>query len=412
VFRIKPATTVLKLTNLGNDSGCPLIGDYLRTENPGSPDVLFNEVVLTEQAGGVFVETLQLNNFPQPPSAWGVSLTPIRLDEIWEYGTYYQVWERAYPTGRLVITSIDNEPSYWERQATLAAKYLNQTPETKAEVIQGGFEVTAGWDTGKYKIRLEAPVSSRATAKAIKLRYDFREPKDVGFTVETETAATVPTDRTRKKLGVGESVVLTVKPSGLSPITWSKTGEGTLSATSGGSVTFTAHDKASSASITATYEGVPYTVFFWVIEPVSESAVKLSEYTFPAGTQGAGMKLVITVHPTDVSFQNVELLEIPGPATNITGYFTQFPADDLAHSPNPEWTPLNPDNKLIDNVADRYRPPLWSTGGYQWVIPVQWSVWGSVNIGTLPDRIQTVSITDDNGTTTISKLGQSVTRTP
>ena len=44
--------------------------------------------------------------------------------------------------------------------------------------------------------------------------------------VETETAATVPTDKTRKKLGVGEDVTLTLHPTGFSPITWFKMGGG------------------------------------------------------------------------------------------------------------------------------------------------------------------------------------------
>ena len=51
--------------------------------------------------------------------------------------------------------------------------------------------------------------------------------------VKTETVATTPADRKRVKLGVGEKVTLTLQPTALTPVTWSVTGSGTLSATSG-----------------------------------------------------------------------------------------------------------------------------------------------------------------------------------
>lgn len=230
-------------------------------------------------------------------------------------------------------------------------------------------------------------------------------------TVEIETEVTVPSDRTRKKLGVGEKVTLKLQPSSLSPVTWSLSGNGTLSATSGNPIIFTAHERASTPSVTATYGGVSYTVGFTVVEPTSESAVIQSEDTFAAGTQGAGMRLEITISPTDVSFERVESQEVPGPATNITGYFTNYPPNSLRHV-TAGWVRIAPGNKKYDHAAFSGWPSPWSTGGFQWVIPIQWRVVGKTNIGTLPDRIQTFSIDDANGTSTVSKLGQSVTRSP
>jgi len=229
--------------------------------------------------------------------------------------------------------------------------------------------------------------------------------------METETLATIPSNRTRTRLGIGEQVTLTLLPTGLSPITWSNAGGGTLDATSGGSVVFTANDRAASPSVTATYAGVPISAAFTVVEPSSESAIKTSEDVFPAGTQGAGMRLEITIAPTDVSFENVESQEVPGPATSITGYFTSFPADSLKHVPA-GWVQIAPGNKKFDHAAFSGFASPWSAGGFQWVIPIQWRVVGSANMGTLPNRIQTFSITNSSGTSTVSKLGQSVTRTP
>lgn len=229
--------------------------------------------------------------------------------------------------------------------------------------------------------------------------------------IETETLATIPADRTRKKLGVGEEVALTLLPASLSPISWSNAGGGTLNATSGGSVVFAANDRAATPSVTATFAGVPVSVAFTVVEPSSESAIKTSEDTFPAGTQGAGMRLEIAIAPTDVSFQNVESQEVPGPATSINGYFTSFPPDSLKHIPS-GWVRIAPGNKKFDHAAFSGYPSPWSPGGFQWIIPIEWRVVGSASGGTLPNRIQAFSITNSSGTSTVSKLGQSVTRTP
>jgi hypothetical protein len=57
-------------------------------------------------------------------------------------------------------------------------------------------------------------------------------------------------------------------------------------------------------------------------------------------------------------------------------------------------------------------PTQWSTGGYDWDIPIQWRVIGKTKVGTLPNELQTQRITGADGTSTESKLGCSATRTP
>lgn len=153
------------------------------------------------------------------------------------------------------------------------------------------------------------------------------------------------------------------------------------------------------------------TVNFTVVEPTNESGVKYSEDVYPGGTQGAGMQIAITIHPTDVSFEWVESQEVPGPATNITGYFTSYPPDSLKHVPA-GWVRILPGNKKYDHAAFSGFPSPWSAGGFEWVIPIEWRVVGSANAGTLPNRLQRFSISGATGTSTVSKLGQSVTRTP
>jgi YD repeat-containing protein len=231
-------------------------------------------------------------------------------------------------------------------------------------------------------------------------------------TLTTQTVATIPSNRSRTKLGVGEVTTLRLSPAPNCPVTWGLSGgSGAISGTSGSSITFTAHERASTATVTATVNGNQRSITYNVVEPVTESAIRFSTDNFPAGIQGAGMILKITIAPTDVSFQNVESQEVSGPATSISGYFTDFAPATLAHVPA-GWVPIGEGNAKFDHAQISGFPSPWRLGGFQWVIPIQWRVMGSVNSGTLPNRLQTFTIHDSTGNTTVSKLGVSVTRSP
>ena len=141
------------------------------------------------------------------------------------------------------------------------------------------------------------------------------------------------------------------------------------------------------------------------------SSVTNSIDSFPAGTQGVGMYLTITVNPTYVSFYHVQALEVPGPASNITGYFTNFDPAVLAHEPTPDWITLSEINQWGDHAGFSEWGQPWSPGGFDYDIPVQWKIGGS-NTNNLPDRLQQHRITSSDGTSTVSKLGSSATRTP
>jgi hypothetical protein len=235
--------------------------------------------------------------------------------------------------------------------------------------------------------------------------------------IKTETVATIPTDRNRKKLGVGERVVLTVEPTFLPNVKWSLNGEGILTGITNNPITFVAHERASQPIISVNISGVSFPVQFTVVEPTVETAIKdpngPPEVVYPPGKQGAGMHLIITVHPTDVSFHNLELRELPGPAINVEGYFLKHPADGLhPHDPGQEWFQIGDDNETYDLAECQGYAPEWSEGFFQWSIPVRWRVIGSTNEESLLDRIQTFYMSGPDGTTTVSKIGQTVTRTP
>ena len=81
-------------------------------------------------------------------------------------------------------------------------------------------------------------------------------------------------------------------------------------------ITYTAADKSTS-KVTMTTE-----------VPSKLTGKKDSDLTFPEGTQGAGMELTVTVSPTTVSFQALELMEGTCDASAISGYFS-------SHAPGP-----------------------------------------------------------------------------
>jgi hypothetical protein len=239
----------------------------------------------------------------------------------------------------------------------------------------------------------------------------------LGFNVIQMTNFTVadfPTNHARTTIGVGEVVELGLAGIADGPFTWSTTaGTFGFDRTNGVFTTLTAPPRAATATVSVNYPGGSCNIPFMVVEPAVETAVIGVTNTYPAGKQGAGMKLdPITVGPTNVSFENVEVLEVPGPASSITGYFTNYPATNLVHQPNPNWIQLNNLNQWADSAAFWGYPKPWYQGGFQWVIPVQWRVVGTTNIGNLPNRLQVFSINGTNGSSTVSKLGQSVTRIP
>jgi hypothetical protein len=211
----------------------------------------------------------------------------------------------------------------------------------------------------------------------------------------------------RTTVGVGEHVHLTGSTAG----NWSAN-HGALSNPSGAHSTWTAPATPGTTTIRLSAGGKTVSKAFRVIAPTGLTMKKASEDTFPAGQQGVGMITNVTIHPTNVSFGNVQWLEVPGPASNITGYFTRFPG--LPHHPNPSWLPWNDKNTGLTDHASLFRwPRPWSVGGFQWAIPNKWRVTSAGGAGhVFTTTHQVFRMLNSRGTTTITKGGASVTRTP
>ena len=117
---------------------------------------------------------------------------------------------------------------------------------------------------------------------------------------------------------------------------------------------------------------------------------KLTADGFPAGTAGAGMQLEVRIAPRNVSFGFTEMLEVPGPATGITGYFVGWAAagNPTAHHPNPRFTHIRLDNivALHDHAFGSGFPPPWSAGNLHWTIPNNYRRTGTAGPGTFLDE--------------------------
>lgn len=183
----------------------------------------------------------------------------------------------------------------------------------------------------------------------------------------------------------------------------SVTFEWTASTAGTNTITYTAADKTTS-SVTMT-----------TVVPDKLSGKKDSDISYPAGVQGAGMKLTVTVLPATVSFSGIELKEGTVKASAISGYFTSHtpPDHDKAHGAE-RWISVGADNDWSDTADSSKNPRPWSQGSYTWAIPVVWRKKGDKTetaFSATSDEV--ITITGKDGTTVVTKLGAtSASRTP
>lgn len=130
--------------------------------------------------------------------------------------------------------------------------------------------------------------------------------------VESETVSTIPADRDRTTLGIGERVTLSTNPS--MSVTWSVTGGGSVMPTTASSTMFTASHSPSTSTVQATIGSPACTKVFTVIAPSSITSTKKTDVGHgtagpPNNQIGAYTIYDITVNPKTVSFTWAELRE-------------------------------------------------------------------------------------------------------
>jgi hypothetical protein len=193
---------------------------------------------------------------------------------------------------------------------------------------------------------------------------------------------------------------------------------------SGRRFTWTAPDRAEKdVKIELTVGSQNASVLMHVVEPEDKiTATNKKKLTYPAGKQGAGMKLTFILHPQNVSFGNIKTKEVSGPATDIWGFFTDKTKYlnvagevknkvSIWHNSKDTFYLIGEDNKDTEEDTAEYKnvPPPWKDGGFTWKIPNHFR---TITEGGDGKRFATVDqvtkVEANSGRTTITKAGQSV----
>jgi hypothetical protein len=146
--------------------------------------------------------------------------------------------------------------------------------------------------------------------------------------ITSETIASVPADRKRLTVGVGEKVNLIFTP-GIA--NWSTSG-GKLSSANGETVRFTAPDREATIIIKAAGIGGTADITFKVIEPRGVLMEKGSgtRVWHVQNIPSVGIRTSIYIQPATVSFENIEAIEDDCSGL-VTGYFIGTSLDGVSH---------------------------------------------------------------------------------
>lgn len=167
----------------------------------------------------------------------------------------------------------------------------------------------------------------------------------------SETTATLPTNRQRTKLGVGESVALILKPA-MPAFSWQLSGTvGTsqVDLPSASTNILTAGERACAPVVEASYSGFTVSIGFTVVEPDGAVIEQFpgSGIWHVQGTPSAGFYGAPYISPFDVSFKAIQVREGGGVSIG-TGYY--FPDSGRQHDVG-RW-----DNVIEGTAA---RPSKW-----------------------------------------------------
>ncbi len=233
-------------------------------------------------------------------------------------------------------------------------------------------------------------------------------------TISSETFATIPSNRARTRIGIGEDVTLTVTPG---PAQWSVSGDAVLNPTSGSVVTFRAGSTAGSVTVTAQGPGCTCNITFTVVEPEAlymgqqPDSVTRHVNNHPC----SGFLGMPSLYPYDVNFYNVEVREQNSAATT-NGYYasksgvTHMPAGTQYSS----WLSIDEQQHGIMSVVNGW-DKIWSgwcpgvaTAAGTMTFPITWQFrcWGSSPKALR--AFQQSHVCDTAGAVTTSKGGTTV----
>lgn len=232
-------------------------------------------------------------------------------------------------------------------------------------------------------------------------------------TIVSQTVATVPSNRARTRLGVGESANLTFS---LGDAKWSinlpDPEGGSLSTTSGAAVVYTAPERAANVTITATGHGCTKTIQFTIVEP---SGVRMERKPGTLGNHRLNSASVgfigdIYILPADVSFEHCSYREGEVDAVGSGCFQAHYASHHVGHHPNPNPIPIDaPTSDTSGSKVNGYDQIAASSstceGGWTWSIPWYFQVGSGLEKRfTTVDQVVAINAA---GTATISKAGAS-----
>ncbi len=241
-------------------------------------------------------------------------------------------------------------------------------------------------------------------------------------TINSQTVARSPADRTRTKIGVGEEVRLSFS---LGEAAWSLSGAGELSATNGSQVTYTAADAAGTVTITGTGGGATASISLEVVTPANWHMYRKSGTNIhhTNNKPDCGYHTTLYLHPNDVNFYRLEVRETDSQAVS-TGSFNSGAFANQWHGgyPLPDrvsgWLPANNHTERYgtsigghDHVYSGYPgtgavggAPPFTEGTKEYPIRWQWHVIGKRAVHNLSSARQRHVISAE-GRCTSSKAG-------
>lgn len=240
----------------------------------------------------------------------------------------------------------------------------------------------------------------------------------VKYALVSTCVATSPADRARTNIGVGEEVDLAFTPPLPTNALWTVSG-GNRYPVFANHTRLTAPSNALPVTVTVSVGQATLTRTFKVSEPTGVDHAKITSTTGQAiatNVAGAWMHMDVVIGPTNVSFYRIQIFEVGAEATSVIDYFTNhwpIPHDTAAGANH--WQPVGFDNRIGNNFDNcsyfgvANLPAPWVPGGgFTWPIQAKWRIeGGQTNSLNWSDQVFSL---DPNGTMTIQKFGNTVTR--
>ena len=180
-------------------------------------------------------------------------------------------------------------------------------------------------------------------------------------------------DKERTTIGIGETVTLTLTGKGInedSKVEWKLEGQGATLQADGSSANLTAKTvmKDSTCSVTASFNGCSSeSLTFNIYKPNNLLGKEVGIARIPPDTIGIAGVIRVTVHPTNVSFENLSTIEKDEGSELDSG--SQLYLVPI-HHPDPKPKPIKSSNIFGDLVVlTRPKPdkaPLPGTIKYRW----------------------------------------------